>query len=222
MNSRFNKTLTAAAVALVFATGAYAGEDKAATTGTHDAGMKVQSDMEANLPRAGSWYLGKQVEEIEGKDVEMGDDNDIGKVTDVVQDDGGKYYAVVSVGGFLGIGDKEVTIALDELQPQENDLMIPSTMTKASLEAQPKYVEGRYVELDDDYRLGEVSVQDEQAPISGGSQFSDLDADKDGVISAGEAGTNPGLKDRWDATDANRDGTIDRAEFSAFEAKDIN
>jgi len=49
------------------------------------------------------------------------------------------------------------------------------------------------------------------------NQFSKLDADADGYISAEEAAAHEGLQEGWQATDANMDGKVDAAEFSAFE-----
>jgi sporulation protein YlmC with PRC-barrel domain len=40
----------------------------------------------------------------------------VGKIEDVVLDQTGKYFAVLSVGGFLGIGDKDVAVPLNDLQ----------------------------------------------------------------------------------------------------------
>jgi hypothetical protein len=48
--------------------------------------------------------------------------------------------------------------------------------------------------------------------------FSDLDVDRDGVLSKAEAGGLEGLLDEWWQADKNKDNNIDRAEFSAFEA----
>ncbi|HHJ40256.1 MAG: hypothetical protein AXA67_06855 [Methylothermaceae bacteria B42] len=48
--------------------------------------------------------------------------------------------------------------------------------------------------------------------------LSDLDADKDGVISAEEAQANPDLAKSFESVDENKDGKIDAAEFAQFEA----
>ena len=51
------------------------------------------------------------------------------------------------------------------------------------------------------------------------NQFNKLDADADGYISAEEAAAHEALQKGWQATDANMDGKVDAAEFSAFEMK---
>ncbi len=53
--------------------------------------------------------------------------------------------------------------------------------------------------------------------IASENQFNKLDADADGYISAEEAAAHEGLQAGWQATDANMDGKVDAAEFSAFE-----
>ena len=49
--------------------------------------------------------------------------------------------------------------------------------------------------------------------------FTVLDANSDSFISMEEADKNAMLRENWDAVDVNKDGMIERAEFSAFEEK---
>lgn len=49
-------------------------------------------------------------------------------------------------------------------------------------------------------------------------QFSTLDTDQNGAISADEAASSAALTESWQKVDTNADGSVDRAEFSAFEA----
>ncbi len=51
-----------------------------------------------------------------------------------------------------------------------------------------------------------------------GVDFSALDTNQDGTLSAEEASANPGLSQNWSAIDSDENGVIDNAEFSAFEA----
>lgn len=56
--------------------------------------------------------------------------------------------------------------------------------------------------------------------IAGESEyFTQLDVDGDGTLSMEEASADPILKDSWANADANQDGKLERAEFSAFEMK---
>lgn len=49
--------------------------------------------------------------------------------------------------------------------------------------------------------------------------FSKLDADGNGMISTEEAAVDPQLVLDWDNADVNKDGQLERAEFSALEEK---
>jgi sporulation protein YlmC with PRC-barrel domain len=50
------------------------------------------------------------------------DGEDIGKIKTVVTDpDHTKVQAVISSGGFLGLGAREILVSLDELQPIDSD-----------------------------------------------------------------------------------------------------
>ena len=67
----------------------------------------------------------------------------IGDVNDVILDPDGKIASViVGVGGFLGLGEKDVALPFDQLKfttDNENDLVVTSTATKESLEAASAY-----------------------------------------------------------------------------------
>jgi hypothetical protein len=45
---------------------------------------------------------------------------------------------VISVGGFLGMGSKWVSVPFDQLKVQDNKVVMPGA-TKASLESMPGY-----------------------------------------------------------------------------------
>jgi hypothetical protein len=47
--------------------------------------------------------------------------------------------------------------------------------------------------------------------------FNDLDTNQDGQVSAEEASQNPKLSEMWNKVDEDANGSIDSAEFSAFE-----
>ncbi|MES9969287.1 MAG: hypothetical protein ABW092_04585 [Candidatus Thiodiazotropha sp.] len=54
--------------------------------------------------------------------------------------------------------------------------------------------------------------------IAGDDAFSKLDVNADGAISSEEATASEMLYKGWETADANQDGQVDAAEFSAFEA----
>jgi hypothetical protein len=54
--------------------------------------------------------------------------------------------------------------------------------------------------------------------VAGEDAFSKLDTNADGSISSEEATASGILYKGWETADANQDGQVDAAEFSAFEA----
>ena len=64
----------------------------------------------------------------------------IGKVDDLIITRDQKVYAVISVGGFLGIGSKLVAVDYDALQPTtDNSGFVLAGATKDSLTSQPEF-----------------------------------------------------------------------------------
>ena len=86
-----------------------------------------------------------------GKNIYGPDNKSIGEVSDLILDKDGKVdKVVVSVGGFLGIGDKHVALPMSELKHGENDRLAVN-MTKEQLQQAPKY---EYADRDTGARSG--------------------------------------------------------------------
>ncbi len=80
-----------------------------------------------------------RADEIIGASVKNPQDEDIGKINDLVFDSDGKIVgAVVSVGGFLGMGAKDVGVNWDELQVRSSDAIVVK-WTKDQLQAAPDF-----------------------------------------------------------------------------------
>ena len=75
-----------------------------------------------------------------GASVYNGQDQSIGSINDVLLGDADHKAdtAVISVGGFLGMGSKWVSVPVDQLKVQDNKVVMPGA-TKASLESMPGY-----------------------------------------------------------------------------------
>ena len=70
-------------------------------------------------------------------------ENKIGEVNDILLDADGKIAAViVGVGGFLGVGEKDVAVPFNALKVTEkdNDRYLVMNTTKEALESAPGYV----------------------------------------------------------------------------------
>jgi hypothetical protein len=78
------------------------------------------------------------VDDIEEMDLKSPAGDDIGEVEEVLTDAGGQPAAVtVEVGGFLGIGEREVVLGLDQLELMDDHFV--TTADKAAIEAMPEW-----------------------------------------------------------------------------------
>lgn len=98
-----------------------------------------------------------RAEEMVGTTVYGADDANVGEIGDVVLSADGKLDAyIVNVGGFLGVGEKEVAVGSDNLQfmiDADGKKYLYTTFTKEQLDAAPAYDEGTYAEKRSDQRL---------------------------------------------------------------------
>jgi hypothetical protein len=91
------------------------------TAQTTDPALQTQDTASADMggetfvtvPPTGAW----RVADLVGKDVYGADNEDIGEINDVIVGQDGRVIAViVGVGGFLGIGEKNVAVGMTALQ----------------------------------------------------------------------------------------------------------
>lgn len=82
---------------------------------------------------------------IVGKAIVSREGEEIGNVDEVVTDPtSNQKFAVVDVGGFLGVGQKSIVIALDELQMASGEDRIQSDLTREELQTRTEYSPGDY------------------------------------------------------------------------------
>ena len=81
-----------------------------------------------------------RVSKVVGASVYNDQNQSVGSIDDVLMSDNDHKAAtaVISVGGFLGMGSKLVSVPFDQLKI-ENDRVVMSGATKASLEGMPEY-----------------------------------------------------------------------------------
>jgi sporulation protein YlmC with PRC-barrel domain len=84
---------------------------------------------------------GLRSSKIVGSEVVNENKETIGKIDDlVISRDDNKVYAIISVGGFLGIGSKLVAVDYDSLRPTSNDNgFVLAGATKDGLKSLPEY-----------------------------------------------------------------------------------
>lgn len=82
--------------------------------------------------------LNLTVDDVEDMDIVDSTGQEIGEVDEVLMDsEGGIVALVADVGGFLGVGEKEVVLQLQEVQVQGDQLAV--SLTKEQLEALPEW-----------------------------------------------------------------------------------
>lgn len=100
---------------------------------------------------------GVSAENFIGTTVYGADEENIGEVGDVIlTDDGSVDAVIVDVGGFLGIGEKQVAISMDELnfmQDEGENFYLYTSFSQEQLEAQPAYDESTFADARDEQLL---------------------------------------------------------------------
>jgi putative membrane protein len=86
--------------------------------------------------------------------------DNVGEIYDIVFNASDQaVLAVVSVGGFLGIGEKNVAVPFEQLQPGDNEAILMSTASEEELKAMPEYVEAEsYTALPRDRAIGDGAM----------------------------------------------------------------
>jgi len=156
MNSIFRKSLLASAVAALAATPMWASADAGKMQGKGETSQQMHQPGD---PTSSRWGAGRSAtgtsaavhamtpSQLRGTDVVGPGGQDIGKVKAVVRSrDEKNIQAVISAGGVLGMGDKEIAVPLDSLRYEGGKLHTAST--EEQLKARPGYRAEKYVELE--------------------------------------------------------------------------
>ena len=107
----------------------------------------------AAQPRPRDWNAGTPVkvggvnlDDLIGRDVVNLRGNEVGEVEDVVvsRQDGKVLFAVISVGGFLGIGDKDIALPMDQLRVDKDRVLLMSEQSERQLKTMPAYDKNHY------------------------------------------------------------------------------
>jgi len=109
------------------------------------------TDTSANAGAASGSYLTEQAanqisaNDFIGNSVYTSADESIGNVTNLIlEENGGIVAAVIGVGGFLGIGEKEVALPMDKITMtrdanKNNEIRLTTTETAEALQAAPEF-----------------------------------------------------------------------------------
>ncbi|PKR90257.1 hypothetical protein CXZ10_02385 [Pleomorphomonas diazotrophica] len=111
--------------------------DPSAGSSTEQAGAGPglsSANMFVTIPGSGSWRLN----DLQGKTVYSADGSNIGEINDVVLSQNGSVSAVIiGVGGFLGMGEKNVAVNVGSLQVVPGDTSGPTAATSEESDDSP-------------------------------------------------------------------------------------
>ncbi len=135
--------MASAATALVLSTSAYAAQH---TTAFTDYSFEATSDVYASELIGARIYASEAKVEGEVRDGAEKEWEDLGEVNDIVVSKDGKIQAVIlGVGGFLGIGERDVAVSMDQIQivqeeGDSDDWFLVVNASRAMVEEAPEYV----------------------------------------------------------------------------------
>jgi sporulation protein YlmC with PRC-barrel domain len=105
-------------------------------------------------PPQGSRLETMRADDLKGKKVYNDPGDEVGTVDSIVRDKKtNRVEAVIAEGGFLGIGEHKVTIALQDLGKRGDGLLAPAGTTKQTLDNMPQYDESNYEKVNGDEKV---------------------------------------------------------------------
>jgi len=97
--------------------------------------LMLENDADREM-RAGATMVSLRADQISGMDVYGRNDEYVGDIDRIVQVDG-KIYVIVEHGGFLGIGDTEVALPVEQVAIRGEDRAVLLGMTEEQFDALP-------------------------------------------------------------------------------------
>jgi sporulation protein YlmC with PRC-barrel domain len=93
-----------------------------------------------------------RAEEIIGSDIRNLKNEDLGEIDDILlaTDENETSYAIVSHGGFLGLGEKQIAVPMRNLKVTEDKDVFVLDVTEEQLDNAPGFERGKFDEISDD------------------------------------------------------------------------
>ena len=112
----------------------------ATTSGTAGGSMASSASSESKTPVYFTAGHQVRVSKVVGASVYNDQNQSVGSIDDMLMSDNDHKAdtVVISVGGFLGMGSKLVSVPFDQLKIENDKIVMPGA-TKASLEGMPEY-----------------------------------------------------------------------------------
>jgi sporulation protein YlmC with PRC-barrel domain len=160
-NSAAGASTTGSAVPLPSQTRSDAAGRPAASTAGQAATGGSLSGATAGATSPSSPLGGMEADRIIGMDVVNAEGKEVGEIKDLVLDRQQVAHAVISVGGFLGIGAKDVAVPFEQLRIGQDNVTLMSDSSEAELKQMPEYKKDSYTRIE---RKAERSAPAERAP----------------------------------------------------------
>jgi sporulation protein YlmC with PRC-barrel domain len=184
------KLLSSAAVAALIAMPAFAQTSTTTPPASRPGTSSPMGSSSASQPSLPSDLKAAKVSEIVGKNVYNSNNEKVGDINEIVvpKSGGGQTMAVIGVGGFLGIGEKEAAVPIDQLKVQ-NDKIVAAGLTKESLKEHADYKAQKdsYTKLDRNQVVGQAGGAMGSSPS--GSSSSTGSTGTSGSSSSGSMGS---------------------------------
>ncbi len=215
----FRNLLATTAIATLMATAAYA-QDATTPAPANPAPMTQEAPAAAPVARAdghlASNIIGETVYNGTGDQAE-----NIGKVNDiVVNKDGGIESLVVGVGGFLGLGQKNVAVSYKEVDwaEQNGDRWVVMNTTKEELQGLPDFDRRAY-----DPAPAAASATDTTAPATDNTAMAPATPapSNDNTAEAPAAPSNDNTAQAPAATDSTETAAIDKSQLTEVPVGEI-
>lgn len=164
MKHNFTPMVGVAAVALALSGSVAFAEDYKQTQGQQgQQGQMSQSPGAGGMSGQQRMTVQKSVDDITGKSVVNRTGEKIGDVDKVVRSkQDSQPYAVISVGGVLGLGDKDIAVPLKRLSMKDDQVILPEDLnSKSAMQNEPSWESTEYNEI-----AGSEQVEIERAEFA--------------------------------------------------------
>ena len=145
-------SLTAPALAQ---TGSGDAPGAAGQPGASEGGTRSSTAAAVGSSGGANAMMGMKAQELIGREVVNASGKDIGEIDDiVVSDQDQEIYAVIGVGGFLGLGGKNVAIPFEQLRLGAENVILMSERSESDLKEMPAYKQGQWKSVEPERALG--------------------------------------------------------------------
>jgi sporulation protein YlmC with PRC-barrel domain len=191
------KLLSSVAVAALIAMPAFAQTSSSPTTSPSTSRPATTAPSGAATSRSTlpSDIHAAKVSDLVGKNVYNSNNEKVGDINDIVvpKSGSGQAMAVIGVGGFLGIGEKEAAVPLDQLKIQD-DKIVAAGMTKEQLKDHADYKKDKdnYTKLDRNQVVGQASgtTGSTTRPSTSGSSTTGSSSTGSGMTGSSSSGSS--------------------------------